>query len=86
MKNKLRKIFSGEGFSAPAYFILRCGLVLSCLMLAASLLIAVYIGPPGLHNHTTYSLVAQLYREPQSVILVTSLGALIVDRLMKEGR
>ncbi len=86
MKDKLRKIAKGAGFSPPAYLILRLGLILSCLMLASSLLIAVYIGPPGLHNRAAYSLMAQLYREPQSVLLVSSVGALILDGLMKEGR
>ena len=42
MKDKLRKIAKGAGFSPPAYLILRLGLILSCLMLASSLLIAMF--------------------------------------------
>lgn len=86
MKNTLRRLFTGTGISRPAYLIMRYGLALCAVMLAACLLIAVYIGPPSLHNHRLYSLMALLYREPQSILLVISLGSLIVDGLIKQGR
>lgn len=84
MKNRTRRSPSGDNISPPARIMMRAGLILSCLMLSASLLIAVYAGEPTLHNRFLCSLYAQLYRAPQGVLLVISLGALCVDGLIKQ--
>ncbi len=65
--------------SPPAEFILRLGLTLSALMLAAALLLAVWAGPLDPRNIHIHRLAADLYRTPQSVLLVCALGALIAE-------
>lgn len=85
MKEKLRRFFAGDGISKPAYHLMRCGLMLCCLLLTACLILCVYAGPPCIQNRRLYALASQLYREPQSVLLIVSLGALCVDGLIKRG-
>ena len=72
--------------SPPAEFILRLGLGLSALTLAAALLLAVWAGPLGARSVHIHRLVADLYRMPQSVLLVCSLGALIAEDRYSGGR
>ena len=62
---------------------MRASLMLSCALLAASLLLAVYAGPLTAYNVHILKLSADLYRAPQGVLLVASLGALIVDSKLK---
>lgn len=68
--------------SAPARGLLKLGVMLSCLILAFALLLSVYTGELNAHNVHTHRLIADLYRLPQGILLVTHLGALLVeDRL-----
>ena len=68
--------------SRPARSILELGAILSCLILAAALLMSVYTGGLNAHSVHTHRLIADLYRLPQGILLVTFLGALLVeDRL-----
>ncbi len=83
MRKKLRRLFSGENISQPARRLLRGCLALSCVLLALSLVLAVWAGPLTARNVHILRLSADLYRAPQGVLLVASLGALIVDAKMK---
>ncbi len=74
--------FKGRSISWPARLLIEGGLILSAVLLAGALLLAVYTGPLTAHNVHIHRLIADLYRTPQSVLLVTHLGALILeDRL-----
>lgn len=83
MRKKLLYILSGEKISRPAKRLIRFSLVVSCLLLTASLLLAVYAGPLTAHNVELLRLSADLYRAPQGVLLVAFLGALIVDAKLR---
>lgn len=83
MRKKLSYILSGANISKPAKTLMRFSLILSCALLAASLLLAVYAGPLTAHSVTLHRLSADLYRAPQGVLLVAFLGALIVDSKMR---
>lgn len=83
MRKWLSYILSGKNISKPARTIVRLSLILSCLLLTASLLLAVYAGPLTAYNVELHRLSADLYRAPQGVLLVSFLGALIVDSRMK---
>ncbi len=85
MLKGLRQMFHGKP-SPPALFILRLGLALSCVILAIALLVLVYAGPMTARNVHIHRLIADLYRAPQGVLLVTFIGALIVECQWKEGR
>lgn len=84
MNKKLRRRHSRQNVSPPARLLMRAGLILSALMLSACLLLIVYQGPPAIHNRRVYALIAQLYRAPQSVLLVSSLGAVCLDGILKQ--
>ncbi len=74
--------FKHRRLSGPAYLMIKAGLLFSAALLAAALLLAVYTGPLTAHNVHIHRFIADLYRLPQSVLLVTHLGALILeDRL-----
>lgn len=83
MRKKLLYILSGKNISAPALAMVRASLLVSCALLAASLLVEVYAGPMTAHNVHIHRLSADLYRAPQGVLLVAFLGALIVDFKLK---
>lgn len=83
MRKKLLYILSGKNISKPARTIMRLSLILSCLLLTASLLLAVYAGPLTAYSVELHRLSADLYRAPQGVLLVSFLGALIVDSRLK---
>lgn len=86
MKRKLLYILSGRNISKPALLVIRVSLILSCALLAFSLLIAVWAGPLTARSVCIYRLSADLYRAPQGVLLAGFVGALIIDSLIKEGR
>lgn len=86
MRKRLLAILSGKNISKPARTLLRASLTLSCVLLAASLLLAVYAGPQTAYSVHILKLSADLYRAPQGVLLVASLGALIVDAAAKGAR
>ena len=65
---------------------IRGSVLLSCALLALSLLIEVWAGPMTARNVHMYRLAADLYRAPQGVLLAGFVGALIVDTVIKEGR
>ncbi len=74
--------FKRRRISRPAYLLIKAGLIFSAVLLAADLLLAVYTGPLTAHNVHTHRFLADLYRTPQAVLLITHLGALILeDRL-----
>ncbi len=82
MFNRFRIRSKPRRLSRPAYYLIKGGLMLSCLILAAALALSVHTGPLSAHNVHTHRLIADLYRAPQGILLVSSLGALIVeDRL-----
>ncbi len=86
MRKKLSYILSGENISRPALLMIRGSVLLSCALLALSLLIEVWAGPMTARNVHMYRLAADLYRAPQGVLLAGFVGALIVDTVIKEGR
>ncbi len=65
--------------SPPAYGLIKGGLVLSCALLAASLALVLHAGPLSAHNVHIHRLAADLYRAPLGVLLLTHLGALLVE-------
>ena len=77
--NGKKRLKPGRRLSRPAYLLIRYGLIFSCLILAAALLLAVYTGPLTAHNVHIHRLIADLYRTPQAVLLVTHLGALTLE-------
>lgn len=86
MKRKIAYIFSGGNISKPALLIIRGSVILSCVLLALSLLMEVWAGPMTARNIHIFRLAADLYRAPQGVLLAGFVGALIVDSIIKEGR
>ncbi|MGM9521269.1 MAG: hypothetical protein ACI3VB_02175 [Oscillospiraceae bacterium] len=82
MKN-LKQRFCRGGVSPPAVKIYKISLILSCIMLAASLLILVYAGELTAHTYRLHYLGAELYRTPQAILLAASIGALIIDDMLK---
>ena len=86
MGRKLKYIFSGENISRPALLIIRGSVMLSCALLALSLLMEVWAGPMTARNVHIYRLAADLYRAPQGVLLAGFVGALIVDSVIKGER
>lgn len=83
MRKKLRRLLSGKNITPPARWLMRTSLALSCVLLALSLVLAVWAGPLTARNVHILRLSADLYRAPQGVLLVAFLGALIVDAKMK---
>ncbi len=79
----ISRLLSLRGVSPEARRMVRWSLALSCAILALALLYGVYIGPLNAGNVQSHRLLADLYRAPQGVLLVSSLGALIVDSSLR---
>lgn len=78
-------ILTLRGVSPTARALVRGSLAVSCVILAAALLYGVYIGDFSPRDILRHRLLADLYRAPQGVLLVSSLGALIVDSSSRGG-
>ena len=83
MRKKLKQI-SCKNVTKPAYLLMKYALMFSCLLLSASLLVAVYTGGFSARSCRQYFLYAELFRTPQSILLVASIGALYIDQAFKK--
>ena len=81
---KKRKQMSWKHIAKPAYYLMKYCLMLSCLLLALSLLVAVYTGELSARNCRQFFLYAELFRTPQSILLVASIGALYIDEVLRK--
>ena len=80
MKKIIEKLLRGKQEPAPAArLILKIALALSCIILSASLLVAVYAGPLTAHTYELHYLYSELYRAPLGVLLLSSFGALLAN-------
>lgn len=86
MKKRLMEMLSGKNISGPALTLIRFSLILSCALLVLSLLTEVWAGPLTARNVYIHRLAADLYRAPQGVLIAASVGSLVIDALIKEGR
>lgn len=82
MFKKILKNFKGNYRPTKmALLIIKFGLSLSCLLLAASLLVGVYAGELTSRTYELHYLYSELYRTPLGILLLSSLGALIINEL-----
>ena len=82
MFKKILKNFKGNYRTTKmALLIIKFGLSLSCLLLAASLLVGVYAGELTSRTYELHYLYSELYRTPLGILLLSSLGALIINEL-----
>ncbi len=80
---KLVGKFRWDRVSRPALLLIRGGLALSCVLLALSLLTAVYAGEITARNIRLFFLYVSLYKAPLGVLFLTTLGALCIDAAFK---
>ncbi len=76
---KIRAFFRLEGVSRPARLLLKGTLALSCALLAAALLTAVYAGDVTARSIRLFYMTVSLYKAPLGLLLLASLGALVID-------
>ena len=80
-KKIVKKLKGNRSPSKTALLIIRSGLALSCLLLSFSLLVGVYAGAFTSRTYELHYLYSELYRTPLGILLITFLGALIVNEL-----
>lgn len=66
------------------YFLLRCGLILACSMVASALVILVFAGPMNLSTYPLYQCASQMQDGATAVLFVTVLGSAIVQDTIRK--
>ena len=70
--------------SHPAYLIIKWGLIISCLMLAAALVILITAGESSAYTYSLYRIAKELYSFPAAILLVVSIASVCIEeRFMK---
>lgn len=78
---KIKKLMQYiNSISTPAYVLLKISLIISILMMTASLVILLAVGEQNFDTYTYFALAKQLFAMPQSVLLIGGIfSAIIAD-------
>ncbi len=73
------KLYRSRRLCWAALTVIRAGLIVSCLLLSVSLLVAVAAGELTSTTYELHYLYSELYRAPLGVLIISSLGALVFE-------
>lgn len=81
LKKFIRRLM---GMSRPAYLIIKWGLIVSCLMLSASLVILITADGSGAEIYRLHKIAKELYSFPAAILLVVSIASVCIEDRFRE--
>ncbi len=65
--------------SRPSYIVIKASFILSAAILASALCLGVYIGELTVFNVQMFRLIADLYRAPLGIMIVSMIGTALIE-------
>ena len=80
MQKIFKKLFSGlRSMSRPTYLIIKYSLIVSCILLLASLVVFIRAGEFSASTYKLFDLAKRLYDTPVSILLIAAIASVCVE-------
>ena len=79
MKKKINALLKPDGLHPVSRGLVKWSLIVSCVFLAASLIVEVWSGEFTARTYAAHYLAAELYRIPQGILLVSFIAAAVIS-------